>query len=95
MRNCHLVGTKTCTPEQFTCHSGNGECVALTWMCDGNVDCSDGSDEAECSKLLHVDYFFHLYLALFLMYHCMLGIVNAFWLRHFCIFRAYHASCII
>lgn len=54
-----LVGTKTCTPEQFTCHSGNGECVALTWMCDDNHDCADGSDEAECSKLLHVGYFFH------------------------------------
>lgn len=49
----HLVGTKNCTADQFTCHSGNGECVALAWMCDGHLDCSDGSDEAECSKILH------------------------------------------
>lgn len=49
----HLVGMKNCTADQFTCHSGNGECVALAWMCDGHRDCSDGSDEAECSKILH------------------------------------------
>jgi len=75
MRNCHLVGTKTCTPEQFTCHSGNGECVALTWMCDGNVDCSDGSDEAECSKLLHVVYFFHFYLSIFFI--CLIACLHS------------------
>ncbi|XP_018370152.1 PREDICTED: very low-density lipoprotein receptor-like isoform X1 [Trachymyrmex cornetzi] len=49
--------TKTCTPEQFTCHSGNGECVALTWMCDDNPDCSDGSDEAECNDTCRSDEF--------------------------------------
>ncbi|EFN77254.1 Very low-density lipoprotein receptor [Harpegnathos saltator] len=54
-KNCHR--TKTCTPEQFTCHSGNGECVALTWMCDDNPDCSDGSDEAECNDTCRSDEF--------------------------------------
>lgn len=67
-----LIGTKTCTPEQFTCHSGNGECVALTWMCDDNPDCSDGSDEAECSKLLHVGYFSIHYLFHTFAHRCSL-----------------------
>lgn len=104
MRNCHLVGTKTCTPEQFTCHSGNGECVALTWMCDGNIDCSDGSDEAECSKLLHVDYSSHKSFPLvhlfspffFCVSRCTLGSVNVLllWLGHFWLFKAYRV-CIV
>ncbi|CAL1675444.1 unnamed protein product [Lasius platythorax] len=54
-KNCHR--SKSCTPEQFTCHSGNGECVALTWMCDDNPDCSDGSDEAECNDTCRSDEF--------------------------------------
>lgn len=41
---------KECTQEQFTCRSKLGECVPLTWMCDGSKDCSDGSDERACSK---------------------------------------------
>lgn len=45
-----FIGVKNCTSDQFTCRSGNGECVALTWMCDDTPDCSDGSDEADCSK---------------------------------------------
>lgn len=54
----HLIGMKNCTAEQFSCHSGNGECVTLTWMCDGNLDCSDSSDEAECSKLMYRGSFY-------------------------------------
>lgn len=59
--DCHLIGMKNCTADEFTCHSGNGECVALAWMCDGHRDCSDGSDEAECSKILHEAYFTYAY----------------------------------
>nr|CAD7399348.1 unnamed protein product [Timema cristinae] len=44
-------GQKVCSPEEFTCRSQLGECVPLTWMCDDNADCSDGSDEKACSKL--------------------------------------------
>ena len=24
--------------------------ITQTWLCDGNVDCSDASDEDKCSK---------------------------------------------
>lgn len=41
---------KVCGLDEFTCRSTKGECVPLTWMCDGNRDCSDGSDEKSCSK---------------------------------------------
>lgn len=42
--------TEACGPEEFTCRGKPGECVPLTWMCDDNPDCSDGSDEKACSK---------------------------------------------
>lgn len=34
---------------QFACRSG--ECVHLGWRCDGDRDCKDKSDEADCRKL--------------------------------------------
>lgn len=45
-----LTEVKSCGPEEFTCRGRDGECVPLTWMCDDNADCSDGSDEKACSK---------------------------------------------
>ena len=33
-----------CTAEQFTCNSGV-ECTYKKWVCDGENDCADGSDE--------------------------------------------------
>ncbi|KAL1777189.1 low-density lipoprotein receptor-related protein 8 isoform X5 [Sigmodon hispidus] len=38
-----------CAPTaQFTCRSG--ECIHLGWRCDGDRDCKDKSDEADCSS---------------------------------------------
>ena len=41
-----------CSSEQFSCHGKTEDCIALNWICDGNPDCSDASDESECSKNL-------------------------------------------
>ncbi|KAM5189441.1 CD320 antigen isoform 1-T1 [Callospermophilus lateralis] len=37
----------SCQPTHFQCRS-SGFCVPLTWRCDDDWDCSDGSDEEEC-----------------------------------------------
>ena len=38
------VAAAACDSEQFRC--GSGECVPLTWRCDGRADCADESDES-------------------------------------------------
>uniref|UniRef100_A0A8B9FBZ9 Uncharacterized protein n=1 Tax=Amazona collaria TaxID=241587 RepID=A0A8B9FBZ9_9PSIT len=39
--------TKACGPSAFTC--GSGECAPRGWLCDGEADCRDGSDELGCA----------------------------------------------
>nr|XP_061809166.1 low-density lipoprotein receptor-related protein 6-like isoform X5 [Nerophis lumbriciformis] len=38
----------TCSPEQFSCRSGEVDCIPQSWRCDGYVECEDISDEADC-----------------------------------------------
>lgn len=47
-----LISAKneTCNSHQFTCKIKH-ECVPAHWKCDGDKDCSDGTDEAECCEL--------------------------------------------
>lgn len=47
-----LSGSVTCAPGLFSC-PGSYACVPKRWLCDGERDCPDGSDElaaAGCGK---------------------------------------------
>ncbi|XP_051886578.1 low-density lipoprotein receptor-related protein 6 isoform X2 [Pristis pectinata] len=38
----------TCSPEHFTCTTGEVDCIPLDWRCDGYPECDDQSDEQHC-----------------------------------------------
>jgi len=37
---------ESCPDEFFTC--ADGGCALNAWVCDGDNDCEDGSDEVDC-----------------------------------------------
>jgi len=41
----------TCDANEHKCHDA-GNCITKRWVCDGDRDCKDGSDELDCRKLL-------------------------------------------
>lgn len=42
-----LPGNVTCALNEFTCTSGR--CVSRNFVCNGEDDCGDGSDEVDCA----------------------------------------------
>uniref|UniRef100_H2XWC6 EGF-like domain-containing protein n=3 Tax=Ciona intestinalis TaxID=7719 RepID=H2XWC6_CIOIN len=44
-----VVISEKCIPEiEYECRSTRGDCVPRALLCDGYIDCSDGSDEIGC-----------------------------------------------
>ena len=43
-----------CNEYYFNCSIGKLQCIPRLWVCDGDGDCTDGSDEekALCGRLL-------------------------------------------
>ena len=37
-----------CEPNEYQCE--NKKCILKTWLCDGDDDCGDGSDEVQCKQ---------------------------------------------
>ena len=52
-----FVADKECLPNQFKCN--NNRCILLVWVCDGEDDCQDKSDEpANCANRICPSNFF-------------------------------------
>ena len=42
-----LTDPQTCNTTHFTCSGGMPNCIPQLWVCDGEQECADGSDEAK------------------------------------------------
>ena len=52
---CFDLALGTCKPRKFLCKAG-GHCIPEGWLCDGEMDCQDGSDERPdlCKSCNHI-----------------------------------------
>ncbi len=54
----------TCSPGHFTCR--NQKCIDVEWVCDGDNDCGDDSDELDCGQLKTFLHFWCRYMYTYL-----------------------------
>ena len=45
----YFLVEEICGMNDFNCSLGNLHCIPWLWVCDGDVDCTDGSDESNAT----------------------------------------------
>ena len=60
----YVIAVSPCSDDEFVCNK-TSECISLKQRCNGDVDCTDGSDEANCCTLIVSLYFSYLILIMY------------------------------
>lgn len=53
-------GPGPCRVDQATCQ--NGQCISRDYLCDGETDCTDGSDESRCGRIFNLPQKLNVFL---------------------------------
>lgn len=71
--------TATCQPSQF--HCPDHRCIDLFYVCDGDKDCVDGSDENGCGKWIAL-FLFMLFRKILVFSHFLIELISNAFLFH-------------